>query len=432
MKNKIYLILSVTLILSFLTACAPTLTPTATKEKETEPVEGTEAPPDTQTPTTQKEKVEIVVWHGDSDAVAKITKELIETEFNELYPNIEVKYELAPEPFKEKLLVTVPAGTGPDLFEWNHDWIGSLAKAGVIQPIDDLVSSELQQKYVSSAFKAGKYEEELYTLPISAEAGALAYNKSFLGDNPVPETTDEMVALMDEFHGDDKYGISYPFVPFLVSGYIHAFDGWLWDDAKSSLGVNSPETKAAMEWVLETYKPYMSNDPSWDPQVALFPEGKALFAVNGPWATGSWTDAGIDFGITPLPKISEIDEMPQPYIGVKSIYMTNNVENREAAFKFMEWATTSKQRILQRATELGYIPVLKEVKELPEIQEDPVLSGFADQVALGIPMSSSPEMTAVWGPLDEALRAMFNDVKTVDEALDDAQEEIEEAIQELE
>ncbi|MBC7263530.1 MAG: extracellular solute-binding protein [Chloroflexi bacterium] len=429
MKVRKLMVISVLFAL-VLAGCAPAATPTPAPPPPTV-LPPTVPPPTVPPPTPTPAKRVVVVWHGDAEPVARITENLIQTEFNKLYPDIEVKYELAPEPFKEKLLVAIPAGTGPDLFEWNHDWIGTFVKAGLLEPIDDLVTVKLEEQFVESAFKAGQYEGRLYTLPISAEAGAFAWNKDLLGSRPVPKTTDELVALMAEFKAQGYYGISFPMVPFLASGFIHAYGGWLWDDATKTLGVNSPGTKMAMEWMLKTFKPYMSDDPSWDPQVVLFTEKKAPFAVNGPWMTGSWRDAGIDFGIAPLPEISEIGRKPEPYMGVKSIYMTKGVRDKEAAFTFMVWATTSRERILQRATQLGYIPVLKEALVLPEIQEDPIISGFAQQVALGRPMSSSPEMVAVWGPFDEALRAIFTGAKPVDKALDDAQAEILEAIKEI-
>lgn len=378
----------------------------------------------------EKPKGEITVWHGDSDEVAKITQELIETSFNKEYPEIKVNYQLAPGPFQEKLLITIPTGTGPDLFEWNHDWIGILAKADIIIPIDDLVTTELQEKYVDSAYKAGRYKGNQYTLPISAEAVAMAYNKVLMGTRPVPRTTDELVVIMKEFKEKGLYGMSLPMVPFTVSGFIHAFGGYLWDD-DLGLGVNSPETKEAMRWILKTFKPYMTKDASWDPQVVLFPERKAPLAINGPWMLGTWKAANIDFGLALMPKISEIGKEPMPYTGVKSIYMTKSCKNVEAAFAFMKWATTNRDRILKRATELGYIPVLKEVLELPEVKDDPNINIFAQEVALGKPMASGPEMVAVWGPMQDALDAMWSGIKSVDEALDHAQEEIQAYIEEI-
>jgi len=394
------------------------------KEEEAEPAE------EEVEEVLEKPSGEITVWHGDSDEVAKITQELIETSFNVEYPDIKVNYELAPDPFQDKLLITVPSGTGPDLFEWNHDWIGTAAKAGIISPIDELITTELLEKFYSSAVKAGSYKGNQYTLPISAEAVAMAYNKSLMGDRPIPTTSDELVELMEEFKDEDLY-FSFPMAPFTVSGFVHAFGGYFWDD-DLGLGVNSEGTIEAMEWILETFKPYMTEDATWDPQVALFPEAKAPLAINGPWALGDWTNAGIDYGLTLLPKISEIDKDPMPYTGVKSIYMTSSCENREAAFAFMVWATTNKDRILNRAIQLGYIPVLKEILEVQEVKDDPKLSVFSQEVALGKPMASGPEMVAVWGPMQSALDAMWSGVKTVEEALNEAQAEIQKSIDEME
>ena len=436
MNPKKFVLIAVVFSLAFSVACGakPTPTPMPTAPIPTAAVPSeTAAPTSTLAPTATSvpKKSVVVVWHGDNEATSKITEDLIVSEFNKLYPNIEVKYELAPDPFQGKLLVTIPSGTGPDLFEWNHDWIGTFVKAGLIEPINDLITPDLQSKYVESAFAAGQYDGKLYTLPISAEVGALAYNKTILGTRALPTTTEELVTLMKELKQPGGYGISYPIVPYLVSGYIHAFGGWLWDDQTKSLGVNSPGTKAAMEYLLKNFKPYMSSDPTWDPQVALFSDNKTPFAVNGPWMVGSWRDAKLYFGVMPLPKVTEFGRMPMPYTGVKSIYMTTGVRDKQAAFTFMVWATTSRERILQRAIQLGYIPVLKDVVDLPEIKNDPVISGFAAEVALGRPMSSSPEMVAVWGPFQDALTAIFTGAKPVDKALDDAQAAILEAIQEI-
>lgn len=64
-----------------------------------------------------------------------------------------------------------------------------------------------------------------------------------------------------QFRERGLYEISFPMVPFLVSGFVHAYGGWLWDDVTKTLGVNSSGTKAAMRWILETFKPYMSKTP---------------------------------------------------------------------------------------------------------------------------------------------------------------------------
>jgi len=433
MKKTFFWLIIIVFILSLTligTGCKEEAAPA---EEVTEEVTEEEAAPaeEEAEEVATKPSGEITVWHGDSEDVANITKELIETSFNIEYPDIKVNYELAPDPFKEKLLMTIPAGTGPDLFEWNHDWTGVLAIADIIIPIDDLLTPELIEKYIESAYKAGEYKGNQYALPISVETVALAYNKALVGDKPVPENMDELVTIMDEFKEQNMFGMSLPIVPFTVAAFIHAFGGYLWDD-DLGLGVNSEGTKQAMEWILEKFKPYVAEDASWDAQVAVFPEGKVPYAINVPWTLGTWKEGGIDVGVTLLPKITEINKDPMPYTGVKSIFMTANCDNKEAALAFMVWATTSQERVLRRATELGYIPVLKGVIDLPEIKDDPFLNIFAQEAALGKPMASGPEMVAVWIPMQEALDAIWSGTKSVDVALDEAQVAIEQSIEEME
>ena len=262
MKKTILWLIIITFILSLTligTGCKEEAAPTEeVTEEVTEEEEEAEPAEEEAEEAVEKPSGEITVWHGDSDEVAKITQELIETSFNAEYPDIKVNYELAPDPFQDKLLITVPSGTGPDLFEWNHDWIGTAAKAGIISPIDDFITTELVEKFYDSAVKAGSYKGNQYTLPISAEAVAMAYNKSLMGDRSIPTTSDELVELMEEFKDEDLY-FSFPMVPFTVSGFVHAFGGYFWDD-DLGLGINSEGTIEAMEWILETFKPYMTED----------------------------------------------------------------------------------------------------------------------------------------------------------------------------
>lgn len=63
--------------------------------KETETVTETLTPETvTLTPVTEVTG-KVLVWHGDAESVARITEDLIKTEFNKLYPNIEVTYDIS-------------------------------------------------------------------------------------------------------------------------------------------------------------------------------------------------------------------------------------------------------------------------------------------------------------------------------------------------
>ncbi|MBA7637537.1 Cyclodextrin-binding protein [subsurface metagenome] len=375
------------------------------------------------------EKVTLTVWCSLEEEEVDFEEDLVSSLFNEEYPNIEVNIEAVPE-MKDAVLISIPAGGGPDLFMFAHDLTGTLAEGGYIVPIDNFVTTELQEKFPEAAFKAGEYKGELYALPFAAETVIFFYNKELLGDRPVPETTDELVDIMADLYNPDEgmYGMSYPINPYFMSGWVHAFGGYYWDDATGTAGVNSTGTKNAVDWILEKFQPYMSTDISWDVQLALFSEGKAPFAINGPWMIKSWEDAGIDFGLATIPKISELNKDPMPLTGVKVMWMNKNCEHREEAFAFMEWFTTNEEHIVERAKEFGYIPVLKSAMENPVVQASPKLSIVSEQVSLGVPMASGPEMELCWDPIISAVDIIWAGTQSVEAALDEAQTTILERI----
>ena len=247
------------------TTAAPTTTTTTTAAPTTT----------TTTTTTPPETVTITVWHRFSEEEASVYETFIET-FEEEHPNIKVNFEFVPgELMWDRVTTAIAGGAGPDLFEWAHDWTGKLAIGDYIAPIDDFVTTELREKFVESALKAGEYEGHLYALPWAAETTLVAYNMKLMGDRPIPETTDELVALMAEFKENGLYGASYPINTYMVSSWILGLGGHIWDDETKTVGVNSPETKAAVEWLVEKFKPYLYEDLGWDAQVALFPEDLA-------------------------------------------------------------------------------------------------------------------------------------------------------------
>ncbi|MEM3923758.1 MAG: extracellular solute-binding protein, partial [Zestosphaera sp.] len=164
-------------------------------------------------------------------------------------------------------------------------------------------------------------------------------------------------------------------------------------------------------------------DLGHDAQLNLFLTGKTPCIVTGPWDIKAIRDAGINFTITPLPKISETI-IPKPYSGVKLIWLNPNSQNKEAAVLFALWFTLNNKVIQKLAEEAGFVPVLKTVLEWEGLSRLPVVYGYAKAVENSIPMPSSPEMNYVWGPVSDALTAINQGVSTIEEALNYAQEQI--------
>lgn len=385
----------------------------------------------TRPPEEAPETTTVRVWFQMSPTEEAYVRELIYEEFDNLYPNIRIELTNPPDVLT-KITAAIPAGEGPDVFGWAHDWTGKLAKAEFIVPIDDFVTPDLESKFQSPAVSACKYEGKTWALPWAAETVTLVYNKGMLSDAGFepPEDTDELKTIMQYFRDKGDYGIVVPWDPYHVSGFVHAFDGYYFNDSTKKVGLTDPKTIDGVHFLYEEIKPYMPAEKMWELIWGAFTDELAPLMVTGPWMISEMRNAGIDPGLTPLPTVVGVGD-PKPYMGVRLVWMTSNVRDKEAAFTFMEWWTTSMRATLTRAEKSAYIPVLPEALEEESITTNEILAGFAQQVACATPMPASPEMTMVWGPAYDALDAAWVGTKTIEEAFQDAQEEAEANIAEM-
>lgn len=399
---------------------APTLTTTTTTP-----------PPTTTTTTTTgptEPPVSVLVWHSLLEDEANVAENAIATSFRQRYPGINIEFKNVMD-MRTRLLVALPAGKGPDVFTWAHDWTGEFATAGYIEPLDEFLTPGLMEKFTSSAVEACTYNGKIWALPYAGETVALVYNKAMVSDPP--ETMDELVAAMEDAMAQGRYGIAYQIDPYFVSAWVHAFGGWYWSDDNRTVGINSEGTIRGLRYLIDTFRPYMVADPTGTVQTGVFLEKMAPFFVTGPWSIPSIEAAGIDYGVVPLPRITEIDKMPEPFTGVKVMWMSSSAKDKEEAFNFMEWFTTDLDHILERTRKARFIPVLNEALEVGDIAADPFVIGFSEAVGLGRPMPRGPEMMIVWGPFGDALMEAWMEPERLEGLFNEAQAAAEARIAEV-
>jgi arabinogalactan oligomer/maltooligosaccharide transport system substrate-binding protein len=336
-------------------------------------------------------------------------------EYMAMCPDVTITFEQKPD-LESALKAAIPTGQGPDLFIWAHDWIGKFAEAGMLEPIDDYVTDDVLNGFAPMAQEAMQYKGHYYAMPFAAETVALIYNKDMVSEPP--QTFDEMKAIMEQYSDPDneKYGIAYPIDAYFLSAWAHAFGGYYFDDQSEMPGLDQPETIDGFEFFFQNIWPYMAPTGDQGTQQSIFLEGRAPMMVNGPWSIKDVKKAGIDFGVVPLPPITRDGKeyWPRPYGGVKDIYFAAGIKNKEAAWKFVKWFTTTPEVIKELSLQLGYIPVLTPVLNDPDIKNDPVIYGFGQAVQHAYLMPKSPKMGAVWGGVDGAINEILQDPENAD------------------
>ena len=371
----------------------------------------------------------LTLWHGWTGAEADTLNDVVLPAWTAAMPNVTVEALAVPfDQLKTKFLTDSSSGGGPDLLVGPLDWVGELATAEAIAPLDEMATAEVTGAFIPAVVEALRFDEMLYGMPESFETVALYYNTDLVPTAPATMTeVKELSAAMPE----GTFGLALQSSFFHTAGFLFGFGGQLFDAENMSI-INSPETVAYLTWMQQfNTEPglFQQND---DAAISsLFKEAKAAMVVNGPWALGDYQAAlGEDkVGVAPLPLISEAgDAQPKPFLGVKHIMLSSNAEGDQAtlAFEFMKFFT-GPESAGPLAEMAGHLPANTAV----DVSADPIAQAFIEQGENVTPMPSIPEMGQVWEPAGLMITTVLEGEATPEEAAAAAQEAINSGIENL-
>ena len=453
MKKSLLSVFSIMLVAAFvLAACgAPAATateaPAAATEVPAAPAAteapaataapaGTEAPAATPTEplytapaTAAAGQTVITIWHQWSgDYLTAITQ--VFKDYEASHPNVIIDLS-KPSDVSSALKVAVPAGEGPDIIAWANDQIGANALNGNIVALDDqgITKDFLSSTYEPAAVNGVIYQGKIWALPETEEGIALVYNKKLVTDEYLPKDPmnfDDLLAKAKKFYedkkmplfcnqgfkGGDAYHIAPVFFTFGVPTYV---------DDQGKVYLNTPEATKAMEWLV-SIEPYMFKDADDNACRTAMKEGKVGAQWGGPWLLADFDKAGLDYGIAPMGK---------PFVGIKTVMLTKNAVDRgtaAVALDIMKYYTSAEvQGKLDLANKT--IPAATAALKSPEVQALPAVVGFGTALNLGIPMANSPFAGAQWGPVGDAVSAVWNGSQKPADVMAAAQTAIEKAVE---
>jgi arabinogalactan oligomer/maltooligosaccharide transport system substrate-binding protein len=371
----------------------------------------------------------LVVWES-SGPEEKFVKELGAIYTKETGIEIEV-FPIDQLSQGDKLALDGPAGKGADVVVWPHDRIGQSVEQGILWEFPE--SKIDLNEYTKSAVDAMRYQGKLYGIPYAMESVALVYNKDLIPE--VPETFDELIAIAKKINNPkkNKYGFMFDLTDFYFAYvFFGGFDSYVFKETKKGLDVddiglaNAGGIKAAQ--YLKSFRDsgLVPEGTSKDVINGLFADGNLAAQINGPWAYPQYEEAGVNYGIAPLPKLSN-GKYPQTFIGVKGYYISAFSKNKEEALKFIQWLTT-KENSFKHYKSSSIIPARDDVVKMPEFQDNLAFKAFAIQASRGVPMPNVPEMMQVWDPAANAITFILQGQAPADVVLPICVDQIKENI----
>ena len=385
---------------------------------------------DTTTNKVKGEDYDLLVWedieksNGIEEAIAAFEKEHDVT--------IEV-VEKAYATQNEDLRLDGPAGTGPDVITIPGDQIGTLVTEGLLKELN--VGEDIQSIYTDVAMESQMVDGKIYGLPKAVETTMLYYNKDLVAAAEVPTDLDGWYELSKAVSDGKSFGLLALFDQiYYAQSVLGGYGGYIFgQDAKgnydvSDIGINNAGSIEGAEDIQKFYTEGlfptgMIGEQGISVLDSLFSEGKAAAVISGPWNLQPYKDAGIDYGVLALPKLSNGKNMSS-FLGVKSYNVSSYSKNAELAQELVEFlANEENSKVRYEVTQ--EVPAIKTLVDDPTVIANESAVAVAEQSQYSELTPNVPEMNEVWTPVDSALQTIATGKATPEAALTQAVETIE-------
>jgi len=271
------------------------------------------APETTFDPASVSGNAEIGAWQSSPAETTALNAAL--AGFKAAYPNVTTKLTTISDPYRDNMVNKFGASNPPDVFyinaEYAQDWIDQ----GFLLPLDDYIQ---RQGFDTSTFFQGynnifrSADGGTYGLAKDGNTIAMAVNTDLV-PNP-PTTMDELIQVATSLKGNSKLKAPMCLNPGLDRGlaFIYAQGGSLMTDDNSAGAIDTPESKAAVQWYMDLFKNGLGKTntqlgDSWCGEA--LGKGDVAIVFEGGWLKG---------GMDPFPNTKwKFVEMPTGSIGTK-------------------------------------------------------------------------------------------------------------------
>lgn len=422
MKKIIAMLLCVTMAATLFSGCGSN--PSANPDTQNETSENTEKD------TNNSEKEQINIWHDGDEAIMDV----IASEVNQKLEadGITVKFEKKSGLTDQLKLYGNDESSGPDMYFYAHDSLGTFVEMGILAPITEIVGEDVYADMLPMTLEAGTYQGEQYLLPLYFETLLFMYNKD-LWEGEVPTSTEELYEYMKQ-HTDSAEGtyavVNQHSTAYNVSPIIYGFGGYIIKE-DATPGLNEEHTKEAIEYNKKFAE--LQADGDYNTVTTLFNEGKAAAIIGGPWLVSGIKEAGINLGIKSLADfILPNGNALAPFSGIQGIgVMKHAAENKKEVILKVMTAFADPQVGIALAEKANCAPASAAAYKEESVSGNEMISAMQKTAETAKPMPNIPQISVMWGPTEALLAAVNKSDADINTAADQYQAEAETAIADM-
>lgn len=328
----------------------------------------------------------IVFSYGGLDFRNNIKQQV--SQFQKANPDIEVLIQQLPSSSDyQRTLYEAAFSSGDssvDVINADIIWTAEFASNGWVLPLDSYFSDDMREDFIPTTLEGAMYKGKIYAVPKRTDVPMLYYRKDIVPDPP--KTYEEMVALIKKYKNYPGIKYGYVFQGLLYEGLICNSLEFIWNNGGEVLEgdrviINSPEAVEGLQLLIDLVNSEAGsrdvlNFIEDDARVA-FQDGSALFMRNWPFCYEQMSSDSSSvkgrFATAPLP-LGPGGRSSSGTLGGWNYMINKNSKNIDAAWKFVEFMTSSETQLFDTLTG-GNPPTRKSVYSNKELKEsNPVIN----------------------------------------------------------
>lgn len=388
----------------------------------------------------------ISFWNSFTGSDGDMLVELVNRFNKENEDGITVEMDISSD-FDSQLSTAFAAGTGPTMMLSSSAY--RFTYGDYMQDISDVFDkTDLDKEdFIQSYLDYCSEGDSLYFVPFQVVGYYMYWNKDLfeaagLDPETPPSTWEEWQTYAEKITDESKNvygsGISYDYA-YQIAHMMQRWGGLAVTDDNGSWKANFADNSGYIDY-LNMYKTLVDNgdNPLEADTDSMVSAGQIGITVGGPWVTAGLDTAGVNYGIGLIPQGDAGDMNSVEVLGF-SVTTAASDEEKEAAYKFMEWWNTENEEgsspALEWSVANGFPAYTYSVQEKDEYKGSEKLSVMSsanpDAPTDFIVDSSFPGINAI---LSDVIPEMINSVAfgnaTVEESLEKAQTAADKIVEE--
>lgn len=392
--------------------------------------------------TKPAEPVTITYMNFSSSGGNEKNLEKMKEAFESSQSNVKVNIEtVGYNDYFTQLQTRIAGKTASDAFELNYENFVTYAKKNAIAEIDPMIQSSGFDTSVlnQNALKAFNVDNKQYGLPASFSVVLLFYNKDLFDKAGVAYPTkdwkwedEQKAAEKIRALGKDIYGIYQPVTFNELYKVVKQNGGNLFNDDMTKFTINTPQNIEAVQFMVDRInesnvmptQAQMSGMGDWD----LFKSGRLGMLITGVWAIPDFAQ-NVDFNWDVEVEPGNVQKATHFFSN--GLVINKDSKNQEAAFEWIKFMSASKDAAKIRIDASWELPAVtysdvldSYLKQTPPSNRQAVFDSLNYLVTPPV-IEQMAQMTDI---INKGLEEATFKVKTVQQALDDIQKQLEENI----